>query len=415
MSDVAPARRTFFRLPDSLGALRHRDFRLFWVGAFVSFIGTWVQRVGQGWLVYDLTGSAQALGLLTFLGAAPMFFLTPFGGWLADRLNKRAILVATQTVFGLCALVLSAAVWTGSISYWLIVAMAVVIGCAAAIDIPTRQSLIGHVVKVEDLPNAIPLNAATFNTARVVGPGIGGWLLAAFGPGTCYLVNGLSFLAIILAVIMIRSDLRGGSDRSASLKETLFEGMGHVMRNPAFRLLVLMVMSTAVFGFFYLSLLPALAEAKLQAGKQGLGALMTATGVGALIGVAVLAALSRKPYKGWTIAIAMAGFGLSMIALSFAQEQWQALVCLGSIGMCGIGQLAGTNAALQYYSPPNLRGRVISVHVWSLAGLHPFGALLFGWVSEQAGLEVAFRLGGSVVFAVGLSVLLFGRAVKGLR
>ncbi|MBA3727085.1 MAG: MFS transporter, partial [Armatimonadetes bacterium] len=218
LSDPAEARKLQFRLPDSFGALRHRDFRLFWIGAFVSFVGTWIQNTGQQWLVYELTNSKQALGIVTFIGAAPMFFLSPLGGWLADRSNKRVVLVIAQLTFALSAFLLAASVYFGFVSYELIAVLAFVNGCTSVIEIPTRQSMISNIVAEEDLANALPLSAATFNTARILGPAIGGLLLGSFGPGACYLVNGISFSAIVFAILAIRADLRSISDRSASIK-----------------------------------------------------------------------------------------------------------------------------------------------------------------------------------------------------
>ncbi len=403
-----------WRLPSSLSVLRHRDFRLFWAGAFVSFVGSWVQTVGQGWLVFQLTGSEKALGLVTFLGAVPMFVVAPLGGYLADRLNKKIVLITTQTIFALCALTLSIAVWTHHITYEMVLGVALIVGCAASIDMPTRQSMIAHVVSQEEIPQAVPLNAGTFNTARMVGPALGGWVLERYGPGTCYFINALSFLAIILAVALIRSDLRSNALRSASLRETLLEGIRYVLRHPAFRWCVVMVMTTSVFGFFYLSLLPALAATTLGAGKQGLGTLMTATGVGALMGILTLALLGTRIKRGWTIALAMLGFGCALLTLSFAKSFGLAFGCLLLMGMCGIIQMAGTNATLQYFSPPELRGRVVAVHVWALQGLNPFGALFFGWLSERLSLPTAFAFGGAVIALVATLVLLLSKAVRSL-
>lgn len=403
-----------WRLPSSFSALRHRDFRLFWVGAFVSFVGSWVQTVGQGWLVFQLTGSEKALGLVTFLGAVPMFIVAPLGGYLADRLNKKIILITTQTVFALCALTLSLAVWTNHITYEMILVVALLIGCAASVDMPTRQSLIAQVVSQEEIPQAIPLNAGTFNTARMVGPALGGWILERYGPATCYFVNALSFLAIIVAVALIRSDLRSNFIRSASLRETLLGGIHYVFHHPAFRWCVVMVMVTSVFGFFYLALLPALAASTLGAGKQGLGTLMTATGVGALMGILTLASVGTKVKRGWMISLAMLGFGCALLALSLVRSFELAFLCLLVMGMCGIVQMAGTNATLQYFSPPELRGRVVVVHVWALQGLNPFGVLFFGWFSERLGLLVAFAVGGAVILITATFVLLFSKAIRSL-
>lgn len=396
-------------------ALRFRDFRLYWLGAFLSFIGSWIQNTGQQWLVFDLTGSEQALGLMTFIGAAPMFVLSPFGGWLADRANKRVVLVACQSLFALSAFFLAFAVWQGFATFWLITAVAFVNGCTSVIEIPTRQSMISNIVPADDLAAALPLSAATFNTARMLGPAIGGYILGRWGPDACYLINGVSFSALILAVLAIRADLRSTADRSASLKETLFEGIRYVSATPAFRTLVFMMSVTATCAMFYISVLSAFAAKVLEVGAQSFGNMLTSTGVGAIIGLVTIASLSTRNIKGWIPIIAMCGIGMSLLILSFSRELWQANLALGCMGVFGVGQMVGTNTALQYFSPPELRGRVISVHVWSLAGLHPIGAWLFGTLGEAYGLSTAFAIGGSTVLAVGIGALLFARSLKGLE
>jgi predicted MFS family arabinose efflux permease len=343
-----------------------------------------------------------------------MFVVAPLGGYLADRLNKKVILITTQTIFALCALTLSIAVWTNHVTYEMILGVALIVGCAASVDMPTRQSMIAQVVSQEEIPQAIPLNAGTFNTARMVGPALGGWVLERYGPGTCYFVNALSFLAIIVAVALIRSDLRSNSVRTASLRETLLEGIRYVFQHPAFRWCVVMVMTTSVFGFFYLALLPALAASSLGVGKQGLGLLMTATGVGALLGILTLAVFITRLKRGWMISLAMLGFGIALLSLSFVKSFGLAFLCLLVMGMCGIIQMAGTNATLQYSSPPDLRGRVVAVHVWALQGLNPFGALFFGWFSERFGIPVAFAFGGAVVLLMAMLVVFFSKAVRSL-
>ncbi|MDQ2986460.1 MAG: MFS transporter [Armatimonadota bacterium] len=415
LADASGTGRLRRSIGHSFRTLRIRDFKLYWIGAFLSFVGSWVQNTGQQWLVFDLTNSEQALGLMTFIGAAPMFFLSPFGGWLADRANKRMVLVVCQATFAISAFVLAFAVWQGFATFWMITGMAFVNGCTSVIEIPTRQSMISNLVPSEDLASALPLSAATFNTARILGPAIGGLLLGTYGPAACYLINGLSFSAIIFAVLAIRADLRSTSDRSASLKESLFEGIRHVYATPAFRTLVFMMMVTAVCAMFYISLVSAFAGRVLNVGAQGFGYLLTSTGVGAIIGLLTITWLSSKPVKGWIPIIAMCGLGGSLVIVSLTHEMWQSCLALGMMGVFGVGQMVGTNTALQYFSPPELRGRIISVHVWSMAGLNPVGALLFGKVAEEIGLPITFRIGGFIVLFVGILTLLFAKSLKALR
>jgi MFS family permease len=374
-----------------------------------------VQNTGQQWLVFDITGSEQALGLMTFIGAAPMFFLSPFGGWLADRANKRVVLVCCQSLFALSAFALAIAVWQGVATFWLITAVAFINGCTSVIEIPTRQSMISNIVPPEDLASALPLSAATFNTARILGPAIGGLILGTYGPAACYFINGLSFSAIIFAILAIKADLRSTQDRSASIREALFEGIRHVHANRAFRTLVGMMMVTALCGLFYISMLSAFAGSVLKVGAQGFGMLLTSTGVGAIVGLITIASLSSRNIKGWIPIVSMCGLGSALTILSFTHTLLQSCLALGMLGIFGVGQMVGTNTALQYFSPPELRGRVISVHVWSMAGLNPVGALVFGALGEKLGLPLTFRIGGCIVLFVGLMVLLVAQSLKVLQ
>ncbi len=401
-------------LPDNFSALRHRDFRLFWFGALVSFFGTWIQNVGQGWLVYELTGSETLLGLLTLITNGPMMVLTPVGGWLADRYDKKLILTVTQSALALTALALSVAVFGGFVSFWLIAVLAAVSGVAAAIDIPTRHTMISSIVPPEDLANAIPLNAATFNLARLVGPAIGGFLLEQFGAGTCYFINGISFLALISALHMIQADVKPNHRSSGTMLSNLAEGFLYVWKRRDFRILALMVFVAAFFGMFFISLLPAVAKSKLNLGGNGLGMLMSSTGVGAVIGLLGLAGLSRVPRRGLVLSLAMLGVGLGSIGLALSSQPYQAMFALALLGMCGSGFLSGANAVYQALSAPDIRGRVISVHVWVVAAANPIGSFVFGRVSERYGLEFAFALGGAVVAVVAVAVFAFSRAIRSL-
>jgi len=401
-------------LPDNFSALRHRDFRLFWFGALVSFFGTWIQNVGQGWLVYELTGSETLLGLLTLITNGPMMVLTPVGGWLADRYDKKLILTLTQSALALTALALSVAVFGGFASFGLIAVLAAVSGVAAAIDIPTRHTMISSIVPPEDLANAIPLNAATFNLARLVGPAIGGFLLEQFGAGTCYFINGVSFLALISALHMIRADLKPNHRKGGTMLSNLSEGFTYVWRRRDFRVLSLMVFVAAFFGMFFISLLPAVAKSKFNLGGNGLGMLMSSTGVGAVIGLLGLAGLSRVPRRGPVLSLAMFGIGLGSIGLALSTEPYQAMLALVLLGMCGSAFLSGVNAVYQSLSGPGIRGRVISVHIWVVAAANPIGSFVFGRLSERNGLEFAFTLGGTVVVVVAAAAFVLSKSIRAL-
>ncbi len=368
---------------------------------------------GQQYLVYQITGSKAALGLVTFFGSAPMFLLSPLGGWFADRCNKRIVIVVVSALFGLNALLLALSLHFNFVSYPLICGCAIFGGCLSVLEIPTRQAMISNLVPPNEIGQAIPLNAATFNTARIIGPSIGGPLLTYFGAEMCYMVNAFSFTAIIFAVLAIKADLRSVGDRSASLKESLFDGMRYVATNPAFRTLATMMAISAVCALFYVSQAASLAK-NLSMNEKGYSMLFTSTGVGAIIGILALAFRGTNERKGIPPLLSMIGLGVSLITLAFVQNNYQAYSCFFFIGLFGSGQMVGTNTALQYFAPQELRGRVISVHAWTLAGMSPIGALLFGWICEHFGLSTAFLLGGSVTLGIGICVAIWGNSVKAL-
>lgn len=383
----------------TLRAFRHRDFRLLWIGAFVSFTGSWVQSVAQGWLVFELTRDPAKLALVTFIGMAPVSIFGMFAGTLADTLNRRMVLVAAQTIFGLGALFLAYATLGGFVQYWHILAVAGVLGLVSAIETPTRQSIVSSVVPEEDLASAVPLNALTFNTARMVGPAIGGILLAQFGPGTCYLINGLSYLAMISAVVALRVDLRAVGREPQPLGDLLLAGVRYTMHDERLRTLFLMEATVSLFGLFYIALMPAIAKEMFHLGQVGLGNAMTSMGVGAVIGLLTVARLSHLPYKATVVRSAMTAIGVGLVGLSFAPSPWVAFPLFALIGGAGVMQFNTTNTLFQLLSPPELRGRVIAMHIWALSGLAPFGALFFGWLARQAGLREALLAGGSCVTA----------------
>lgn len=391
-----PLRERLREFP-AVRALRHRDFRLLWIGAFFSFTGSWVQNVAQGWLVFELTKDEAKLALVAFCQMVPVFVFGMIAGSLVDTMNRRFLLTLSQSVFATSALFLAWATATGTIAYWQILVVSLVNGLMSTIEIPARQSLLSRVVPPDDLPAAVPINALTFNAARMIGPAIGGFLLAKFGVQTCYLVNGLSYAALILAVIAIRADLSAETREPAPIKDLVLEGVRYTLRDVRLRALFMMECCTSMFGIFYLTLMPAIAKELLGLGKVGLGNAMTSVGVGAVIGLASLAGISHLPIKPLLIRLAMTVLGLGLVGLTFASTPWMAFPILALIGMASVVQFNTTNTLFQLLSPPNLRGRVIAMHVWALSGLSPFGTLFFGWLASVAGLRIAIGSGAIVM------------------
>ncbi len=381
---------------------RHRDFRLLWFGSLLSFLGSWIQNVAQGFLVYEITGSKAALALVSFLGMIPVTFLGPIAGGMVDALDKRKLLVWTQVVLGAGPLALAALAHFKIAQVWHIELVALVSGATGALEMPARQSVVGAVVPKEDLSAALPMQALPFNLARVVGPAIGGWLVARFGAESCYLLNGLSFGALVFAGLAIRADLRPKERRIQPLFDLVREGWTYVMRETRLRRLFAYETALSFFGLFYLSILPAIAKDVLGFGPDGLGHCYTANGIGAVLALALNSALSSKPYKGTMIKAAVTLFALSVVALAYARTGWAAYPVFVLLGFSAVVVFNTTNLMFQLIAPEALRGRAISMHVWAISGIGPFGVYLFGALSQSLGIETALRTGGGLLLVVAL-------------
>ncbi|MCS7272710.1 MAG: MFS transporter [Fimbriimonadales bacterium] len=394
-------------------AMRSPMFRRYWVGAFLSFVGSWIQNVAQSWLVYDLTRSEFLLGMVGFVQGLPML-LAPVGGALADRWNRRGILLVTQSLFALSALVLAILTYAGRVRYEFILALVALNGVVSAVDLPTRQSLVAHLVPREDLANGIALNAAAFHTARIVGPALGGLLLEWVGPATCFLVNALSFGAILIALATIRISSVSDGRQSEGLFRSLREGFAFIRARRGLMMLWLDVFVLSTFGLPYLVLLPVFAAEVWQIGKTGLGQLYTFAGIGSLGGLLITARLGNEVPRGWLIILAANGFGWSVLGFALADSPWLAKGLLVLAGMFGIMQLVSTNTALQMAAPDYLRGRVVSLHTWAINAPAPFAALMIGKLAQQWGAPAAVAgcVSICIVFA---AVLAFLREVRGVR
>jgi predicted MFS family arabinose efflux permease len=395
-------------------AMRSPVFRRYWVGAFLSFVGSWIQNVAQSWLVYELTRSEFLLGVVGFASGLPMLFLAPVGGALADRWNRRNILLITQSLFALSALVLATLTYTGLIRYEYIVAIALLNGLVLTVDLPTRQSLVAHLVPRADLANGIALNAAAFHTARILGPAIGGLLLEWVGAAPCFLVNALSFSAILLALLSLRIQPSTDGRAPTSILQSLREGVAFVRARRGLMLLWLNVLVLSTFGLSYLVLLPVFAAEVLQVGKTGLGQLYTVAGIGSLAGLLLTARLSGEFPRGWLVILAANGFAWSVIGFALTTHPLLAKGLLMLAGMFGVMQLVSTNTALQTAAPDYLRGRVVSLHTWAINAPAPFASLLIGKLAQLWGAPTAVVVSTSVcaLFAVLLALQKEARALR---
>ncbi len=391
-SPIAKRLRTTFR------ALRHRNFRLFWTGQLVSLIGTWMQSAAQGWLVHRLTHEPIWLGLTGTATFLPVFLFSFLGGVAADRLPKRTLIIATQCVALSLALVLSILTFTNTVTVYHILVIAFLLGTVNAFDMPARQSFVFEMVGDDDLINAVALNSSVFNTARVVGPAVAGLLIATTGEGVCFLLNGLSFIPVIIGLLAMRLPPHPSRTHRPVMQE-LREGFGFVLRTPRVRTLLQAVAVTSIFGMSFTVLLPVFAENVLGRGAGAYGLLMGAVGLGAVTGALRLAGRTSTKGSGRLIAIGMTVFGLALFCFSYSKSFPLSELLLFFVGGAMITQLATTNTLLQRTAPDAIRGRVLSAYTFVLVGLAPIGTFLYGLVAQKIGGPWAVRIGGVICLA----------------
>ncbi len=396
------------RLAVTLRALRHRNFQLFFGGQLISLIGTWMQSVAQAWLVYRLTGSSLLLGSVGFASQFPVFLAAPFGGIVADRHNRRRVVIATQIASMLLAFVLAALTLTRAVQVWHIFVLAALLGVVNAFDIPGRQSFLVDMVGKEDLMNAIALNSSMFNGARIVGPAIAGILVAKIGEGWCFFANAVSYIAVIIGLLMMRVQPRSHR-RPGSPLAHIIEGFRFVRHTGPIRALLLLLGLVSLVVMPYTVLMPVFADEILHSGARGLGILMGATGVGALLGALTLATRSGVRGLGRWVAFSCGGFGLTLILFSWSRFLWLSAALLLPVGFCMMLQMSSSNTLIQAMVPDHLRGRVMAVYSMMFMGMAPFGALFGGALADRLGAPVTVTigavacLGGAALFGVNLS------------
>lgn len=392
------------RLPGSLPALRSRNFRLFIVGQLISYTGTWLQTVAQGWLVLQLSNSAFIVGLVTALGALPILLFTLYGGVLADRVNRRKTVMFLQSLLAVEALALAILVAIGHVTVGWIMGLAVFSGLVTAFEVPIRQSMVAELSGRESLMNAIALQSSVFNLARVLGPALAGAIIGLWGVAACFFLNSASFLAVIWG--LWRMDLpdtplmTGAVDVIGAFRE----GARYVRHERWPRALMILIASTTIFGFSFLVVLPVFARDVLGTDAAGYGVLVSAVGVGALAGALFLAAFGGTLRKRRLALISAAGFGAALATTSLAPNYWIALGLLVVVGCSMVLQSISANTLLQQEAPDHLRGRVMGFYSFVVLGMAPFGALQIGWISEHLGTRIAFALGGSVCVVAAIYV-----------
>lgn len=376
--------------------MRHPNFRLFFFGQLISLSGTWMQSTAQQWLVYRLTDSQLSLGMVTFAAYIPMLLLSLFMGVVVDRFQRRRLLVITQTWFMLLAVALAVLAYLELVEYWHILLLAILLGIANALDMPARQAFYIDLVKREDLMNAIALNSSIFNGARIIGPAIGGVVIAAFGEAPAFATNAVTYLATITCLLMMRLP---PFEPPASDKSGLGElkgGLEYLIANRLALGLISMVAGFSIFCFPYMVLLPAFARDVLKIGAEGYGVLMAAQGGGALIGALTLAAFGDNQSKSRLLLFSRGLLAVALAGLALSTTPILSILALVLAGYALITQLAVTNTSLQLIVPDELRGRVMSTYTWALGGFWPLGSLLIGALGDHLSAPNAVLLSAAL-------------------
>jgi len=398
--------------PSGLRALDHRDFRLFWTGQLVSLIGTWMQSVAQSWLVLQLSGSPLKLGLIGTFQFAPVLLFSVVAGAIVDRLPKRRLILATQTLLALQAFTLTALVWTGHVRYWHVAVLALLLGCANVIDMPARQAFIVEMVGRGDLVNAVALNSAAFNGARIVGPALAGLLIGRFGLAPAFLLNGLSFLAVLGALSLVRAEGAPRPRAATTMGEDVLAGLRYALSTPRVALMLSLVLVVSLCVMNFSVFVPLLARNVLRLDAAGFGFLMAALGVGAVTGALSLATLGGRQTPLRAILLAGVLACLTLLGLAAAPEFHAAVVLLFLTGFFSIVCIASCSTTLQLAAPDELRGRVMSLHTLMFGGSFPLGAFMTGAIAEAFGVAAALVVAAGAGLAGLAAIALWWRSQR---
>ena len=399
--------------PQIIRALRHPNFRLFWSGNFLSNIGTWMQNVAQGWLVLSLTGSAFWLGVVGFAGSIPFLVFTLFGGVVADRVNKRRLLLVTQSIMMLLAFVLAALAWFKVITVWEVVTLAFLNGMAMAMNAPSYQALVPRLVPREDLTNAIALNSAQFNMSRILGPTLGGYAMALVGVAGNFFLNGVSFLAVLWALTRIEYPEQQPSHYTG-LFSSLREGFAYVRGNPQMRVLLWMTAGASFFGIPFITFIPYFARMVLHTGEAGLGWLLAASGTGAVLGAVTVAALGQVRHRGVVVTVGGVVFFSVIIGFCYSHSFVLSQCLLLVEGYSAILMISSFNVAIQHLASEPMRGRVMSIYATSFLGLPPLGSLLAGEMSRHVPTPHALAAMAAVAAAIFMGTYAVSKPLRDL-
>ncbi len=408
MTEAATGARRY-----GFGALAHRNFRLFFTGQGISLVGTWMQNVGEGWLILSLTNSPFYVGLTAALSSVGVLLFSLYAGVIADRVDKRRFIILMQLAFMIEAFTVSILIWTNAIAVWQVLVLATTLGIASAFDIPMRQAFVVEMVGKDDLMNAIALNSSIFNAARVIGPAIAGLLIGTVGIAWCYFLNGLSYIAVIAGLLLMRLPYNPSPPKTTSAWTGFREVLAYMRTDRRLRVLMMLTAILSVFGFPYISMMPVFARDVLHRGATGYGALTSSIGIGALIGaLGVALASSRIRARGRLMLVGGTAFGILLILFSASRALGLSMALLALTGCAMIVNNSLANTMIQTTSPDHLRGRVMGFYSFVFVGMAPFGAFLFGLVAEHVGVSATLAAGGAMVT---LAVLIAGWAVPQIR
>jgi MFS family permease len=407
--NAAPARQSRFR--DTVRSLKHRNFQLFFSGQMISLVGTWMDTVAEAWLVYRLTGSSLLLGTVTFAGQIPVFLLAPLSGMVADRFNRRKIVIATQVASMILAGILATLTLTKRVTVMQVIVLAALMGVVNAFDIPARQSFLVEMVGREDLMNAIALNSSMFNGARIIGPAIAGILVASIGEGWCFFANSVSYIAVIVGLLLMRIPPKVPAVVASPL-EHIAEGFRFVRDTAPIRALLLLIGVVSLVAMPYSVLMPVFAAKILHGNARTLGTLMGATGVGAMSGALLIASRRGVGGLGRWVFIACGAFGATLILFAFSRWELLSTVLLVGVGFSMMTQMSCSNTLVQAMVPDRLRGRTMAVYSMMFMGMAPFGALMSGAAADRIGAPRTVAIGGVLAIA---GAIAFARYLPKIR
>jgi MFS family permease len=409
----APSRPLALRVLESFSwkqaftALRYRNYRLWFWGQMTSLFGTWMQQTAAGFLIYELTHSPAYLGYAVFAMGVPPWLFMMYGGVLADRIPRRTLLIITQTMMTILAIILSALTFLHLIQAWHIIVLAFGLGVANAFDAPARQAFVRELVGREDMTNAIALNSAMFNSATAIGPAVSGVTYALVGPAWCFAINAVSFLAIIIALSMIRIDPQPKPVQRNSMRSDLKEGMRYIFSHPMIKTLIGVVAATSFFGISFATLIPAWAVKILGGNATTNGVLQSARGLGALFGALMIASLGRFQFRGRLLTLGSFSFPLLLLVFSFLRWLPLSLLMLFFVGVAIMLIFNLANAMIQSLVDDTLRGRVMSIYSFSFFGLMPLGSLLVGLIAEHAGEPTSIVINSAILLGFYILVRVF--------